>query len=130
MEKMKDTLSSFEIYLDEIGYKLRFKHRNFEGYRFSELCGMLSSNVNDLIKNQAGISNNEFLMLRLISALTDYLWQVYNAESYLDITPTVMNEIGFFVNEVSSLVLGTGLPDSLDKENRIVMQAYTNDYWK
>jgi len=130
MKKMRAALLAFSSYIDNIGFERISEDKNFEGFRFNELLGILSGDINDLVKNQKGITNNEFLLLRLTSALTEYLWQIFETKSYVEISITLMREIEAFVDEALKLELNSGLPDSLDTEDCRLMKIYSSEKWE
>ncbi|MBN2118310.1 MAG: type I restriction enzyme HsdR N-terminal domain-containing protein [Anaerolineales bacterium] len=130
MDKMKGACSGFNSFMAKIGSEYATKNKNFDGYRFNELLGQLMTNTDELIKNQKGLSNEEFLLARMGGAISEYLWQTYQKKSYQEISPTLTRAIEDFLDVVLKTELHSSLPDPLDTANCDGMRIYTSKKWE
>jgi hypothetical protein len=130
MEKIQVVHAQFSSYCKELGESHSFEDLKLNGYHFREILGGIDSDMHILSESHIGLLYLEALTVRMVNALIAYLWQIYKAQTYKEIPPSVMREIENFINEILKMELGARLPDTLDTGSYNEMRILSRTKWE
>ncbi len=130
MEKIVVAYHAFGKFFDEVGIEHVFKNDDLRSYNFREILGALKHTLDKLVNAHENLAFKDALLIRMASSVTQYLWQIYQAKSYVDVQTNVTREIENFIDAISRFELGVGLPDPLDTGNCDEMKILCSEKWE